>query len=232
MKLLFTYLLLFSCVILYAQCDQELSKRKTNTPLGYKSRGEYCEGFYRSPTSGNIDSEIFHFTKGKLEYSERKREVLSLGTVSNYNSSINVRATNISKENYYQMDGVIKSGKTLEWDTGKILLKNRYTRRCNNIALFAYKIQSTDDPKKLIYIPLKVGNNDDNYEIKIRASKTLNNIKWRVRGLTQFENLKKTKFSRNYPIEIILPSDIPSGEYKLEVQANDGKFAKLYSILI
>lgn len=196
---------------IFAQCADDL--KSIGGSMGYKNRGQYCEGFYRSLVS-STDLQMVHFTKGKLSYSSTEAETLQLSIPVSTNQEIKVRGMGIPRNLFYRFDATLGMGEKFEWKTGTILLKNAQTKYARLLGLHGFTESNGDK----IYFPVQVGdaNKQAAYQIKFVASGLVQQVKWKIDGQTDFELLKNGgSFSSGRAITIALPVDLPSGQYKL-----------------
>jgi hypothetical protein len=211
--------LLFLCLpfLTIAQCDD--SVRPTSGSMGYKARGQHCEGFYRSLVSAN-DLQIVHFTKGRLAYSATEVEKIQLSVPVRTNSPVNVRSMGIPRNLFYQMDVMLNSGESFSWDTGEVLLRNQSTKYARMLGLLGF----TESGDRRVYVPVQVNQTeeDQGFQIKLVASTTVKQLKWRLRGKTDYEAIRDGRsFTPGRAIPITLPNNLSSGEYTLEIQGKE-----------
>lgn len=200
-----------------AQCDD--SVRPTSGSLGYQARGQHCEGFYRSLVSAN-DPQIVHFTKGRLAYSATEAETIELSVPVKTSLPVNVRGMGIPRNLFYQMDVVLDHGKSFRWNTGEILLQNQSTKYARMLGLLGF----TESDNRRVYVPLQVNpsEEDQSFQIKLVASTTIKQLKWRLRGKTEYEEIRGGRlFTPGRAIPITLPDKLSSGEYTLEIQGKE-----------
>lgn len=213
MKPLLLIILLLAPFLSFCQCDD--SVRPISGMLGYKERGEHCEGFYRSLVSAN-DLQIVHFTKGPLTYSSTEAENITLSIPVSTSSPVNVRSLGIPRNLFYQMDVILKSDETFNWNTGTVLLKKQKTKYARMIGLLGF----TEANERRVYIPIKVNNPESNqpFQIKLVSSTKVQQLKWRLRGKTEYVKISNGRaFTPGRAITFRLPNNLTSGEYTLEI---------------
>ncbi len=208
---------LFLPLLAFAQCDA--SVQAAGGSLGYKSRGQHCEGFYRSLVSAN-DLQIVHFTKGGLAYSATEAEKIRLSVPVVTDLPVNVRSMGIPRNLFYQMDVVLNYGDSFDWNTGEILLKNQSTKYARMLGLLGF----TESGNRRVYVPVQVdqAERSEGFQIKLVASTTVKQLKWRLRGQTEYEEIRGGRsFTPGQAIPVYLPGDLPEGTYTLEIQGKE-----------
>ncbi len=216
--IILTILVLCPC-LLSAQCDESKKERAIRGSMGYQSRGAHCEGFFGSLVSAN-DLNIVNFSKGRLAYSSTSPEVITLSVPVSTAVPVNVRGLGIPRNLYYQMDVTVNSYEKFEWNTGTVLLKNQSTKYARLLGILGFTVING----RRVYVPIQVNAADRAfpYEIKLVASTKVTQLKWRLRGRTEFQSIRGGRpFTPGRTIPITLPKDIPAGEYTLEVQGKE-----------
>lgn len=220
--------LVLGCITLphrvHAQCDPGIEP-DNNQALQYKDRGNRCEGMYRAKVSSTT-LRLVQFTKGAFLYGSEQDEVITLSTPVVAIPSVRVRATGIPRDLYYRMDGALDRGSTLQWQVRDVLRRNTRTKYPYNVGIYGYL---GDDPIPDAYVPIRaVSNKKDataigtSYLVKLVATARLKNVKWRLRGETNYQLLNEGE--SYYPgraITITLPSNLKPGAYTLEVCATE-----------
>lgn len=212
MAKVFLIFLMTSPIFLTAQCDKDLDPIYGR--MGYQSRGQHCEGFYRSLVSAQ-DIQIVHFTKGNLSYSSSKPEEIELSVPVNTDSPVHIRGMGIPRNLYYRMDAVLNSGQSFKWNTATVLLDDSKTKYARLLGLLGF----TESNGRRVYVPVKVSNSENQaLKIKLVASTIVKQLKWRLRGKTEYKSIRGGReFVPGRAITIALPSDLAPGEYTLEV---------------
>ena len=208
----FFLFLMSTPLFLSAQCDQAVTP--INGRMGYQSRGQHCEGFYRSLVSAQ-DLQIVHFTKGNLKYSSTDPEQITLSVPVKTEPSVNIRGMGIPRNLYYRMDAVLNSGQSFIWNTATVLLDNSSTKYSRLVGLLGY----TESNGRRVYVPVKVNQSESQVlRIKFVASTTVKQLKWRLRGKTDYQPIRNGRtFTPGRTIPITLPSELASGDYTLEI---------------
>src|SRR5262249_47184326 len=88
-----------------------------NDVLGYKYRGNRCEGFYESNVSGD-SLQILSLLNGTIPQDWGRNIVLEISAPSSILEPINIRAVPLSTKPYYRMDGVMRSDLPMSWPIG------------------------------------------------------------------------------------------------------------------
>lgn len=200
------------------QCDD--SKRPIRGTMGYQPRGKHCEGFYRSLVSAN-DLQLVQFTKGRLAYNATQPEDLKLSVPVKTKETVNIRSLGIPRSLFYQMDVVLGAGESFTWNTGTVLLKHQSTKYARLMGLLGF----TESNGRRVYVPIQINTPDANqaYQIKLVASVKVQQVKWRLRGQTEYQKIRAGRsFTPGRAISFYLPKGLPGGEYTLEVQGKEG----------
>ncbi len=216
MRTLFLLYLMILPLFLTAQCDEDLTP--ISGRMGYQSRGKHCEGFYRSLVSA-YDIQLVHFTKGRLSYSSTEAEKVKLSIPVQTETPANIRGMGIPRNVYYRMDATLPYGQSLVWNTQTVLLGNASTKYARLVGLLGF----TEDHGRRVYVPVQI-NEPENQSllIKLVASTTVKQLKWRLRGKTAYTPIRDGRsFLAGRAIPISLPQNLPAGEYTLQIVGKD-----------
>ena len=223
-------ILLFNLSLVYSQCAQGVVPATQQAEYGYKSRGEYCEGYVKQNVSAP-DLEMVQFTEGEFVYNLQQDKVLTIRPATFIRGEVFVRVASKQSKLAYRLDGSIGPNSFLSWDLRQVIIPERL--EAYGLGIFAYRLSSNinrKDPK--IYIPVTVGGSQGGVssqrkpgkKIVFRSATDIEDIRWRLKyanGHTTDYTLIRPKgvsfFSKEEPIEILLPGDLEPGEYILEV---------------
>ena len=235
MRHLLPIFILLSCwFVAQAQCDARIEP-SDNSTLRYQTRGNRCEGFYRSKVSA-ASLELIACTLGELRFKNDKTEVITLSLVSSGKQPVNIRAQGIPINLYYRMDATLSGGKTLNWEVSPVLLKDARTARAYNIGLLAYQGEGTSQvvfpvaPQSKL-LPESTGK--DSLVLQFMGTARLASFRYQLdngpwRPLTG-------SFPDGRPIRVKLSADLPKGRHELTVKyraLNDanGETTRLYQL--
>jgi hypothetical protein len=209
---------------LTAQCDPAI-KPTTNRSLRYQNRGNRCEGLYRSKVSSS-NLRLVSFTQGTFRFKGEEKEVITLSTPVEAKDTVYLRATGIPFDLYYRMDALLLHRRPVRWPVGEVLARGSRTRYPRNIGLYGY----VDTPSKRVFVPIRPVSDRYKpnsvqtapYMIQFVASKRLSQVRWRLRGQTDYQLLRDgSSFYSGRPIPIRLPATLKPGRYTLEIEAKE-----------
>ena len=209
---------------LAAQCDPDI-KPTDNPILRYQDRGNRCEGHYRSKVSSS-NLQLVSFTQGIFRFKGEQEEVITLTTPVEAEDTVYLRAMGIPFELYYRMDALLLRRRPFRWPVGEVLARDIRTRYARNIGLYGY----IDTLGKRVFVPVRPVSDQyqpDNskptkYWIRFVASRRLSQVRWRLRGQTDYQLLRDGgSFYSGKPIPIRLPATLEPGRYTLEIEAKE-----------
>ena len=223
-------LIALSSLNMYSQCAEGIVPATQQAEFGYRSRGEYCEGYVRENVSAP-DLELVQFTEGEFVYNLQQDKVITVRPATLTRREVFVRVASKQSKLAYRLDGSIGPNSFLSWDLRKVIIPERL--EAYGLGIFAYRLSTNSirkDPK--VYIAVTVGGSQSGVgsqskpgkKIVFRSATDIEDIRWRLRSdtgvLTPYTIIKPrgvSFFSKEEPIEIILPNDLKAGEYVLEV---------------
>ena len=156
----FTFFLLFclraDCLTkLFAQsnCDSNLTKLSSG-PLGYKDRGDRCEGIYVKEV-GSTTLQIVSLTKSFGDYNTNSGKPLVIEwDKPRANSIIHLRAQSVKRKLYYRMDTFRPSGdKSYSWPTDVLA---SLSIEKSDIGILGIAQENIGQDQRNIYIPLRI----------------------------------------------------------------------------
>ena len=217
--LLSIFIVFLNCsfTLAQAQCDTRVEPSENST-LRYQTRGNRCEGFYRSKVSA-ASLELIACTVGEFRFKNDKTELITLSLPSAGKEAIQVRAQGIPINLYYRMDAELVAGKTLNWDVAPVLLKDERTTRAYNIGLLAFQGTGT----KQVFFPvapqsklLPKSNVKDSLVLQFMGTARLASFKYQLdqAPLTPL----KGSFPDGRPIRVKLSADLPKGLHTLVIK--------------
>lgn len=217
-------------------CDKGLKPIPGN--LGYKLRGDRCEGLYEAYVSAE-NFEIISLLKGELHFDLQPgtRLEVSADDAKKIKEPIHLRARGVAPKTYYRMDADLPSDRPLIWPVDDVLLPAGLN--ANTIGIYGWISSGTDKT----FVPLRViqqaknsGQQTDGVvELKIRSAADIKNLIWRTirEGELYPEPPKWQKIKRDFVfagevVNIHLPVDL-TGIFYVQVTAKEWESNKWLS---
>lgn len=133
-------------------CDQNLPS-KTTDPLGYRTRGNRCEGRYVQEVGSTI-LNIVSLTGFVEDYDLYADEDLIVEWTLPKDTQLHLRAQSLKQKLYYRMDTVISPHTTsYQWQTG-ILGALDISR--NILGMIGWYQDVIDEKAQDVYVPLRI----------------------------------------------------------------------------
>lgn len=214
-------------------CDPKITA-VDNYQIGYRSRGDRCEGFYHSEV-GDSSIKIVGLVKGNFGFKLDRKEVVEITSSVVTNSLIHVRAVGIPIKTYYRMDAQITPSQKLVWPIGDVIYPQNLSSR--KIGVFGW----IGGESNKTYVPICAEANmapavsDARIRLFVRTSVDVEVVIWRfskvVNGdCAKFEKWNdtdshKSLYRTGEPICITLPSNL-SGELCLDIAAREKNRAR------
>ncbi|MBN1638558.1 MAG: hypothetical protein JW866_06315 [Ignavibacteriales bacterium] len=153
-KSIICFLIAISCLfyhpIIAAQnisyCNHSIMP--TNDYLGYKDRGNRCEGFYEARVGNDLD--LVSLTINPIKYECKPNIELTVFPVVPVNQTLHIRAKAIHSRIYYQMDSNLSYRDKLKWPLKDVLYDAKLTS--DRIGICGWY----EDNTQLVYVPLTV----------------------------------------------------------------------------
>jgi hypothetical protein len=203
---------------LHTQCDPRLQP-SDNSSLRYKTRGNRCEGFYRSKVS-SASLDFIAFTIGDFRFKNDAAEVVTLSVPSAGSKKVGVRAHGIPINLYYRMDAELSGQQTLDWDVAAVLLKDENTKRAYNIGLLA---QLGEEATTQTFYPVKCNSKllpksaeKDSLVLQFMGSARLASFEWQL-DKDPAKPLRGS-FPDGRPIQLRLSATLPKGLHTLTIK--------------
>jgi hypothetical protein len=134
-------------------CDPSLAQLK-DTPLGYRERGDRCEGLYIREVSSTT-LLIASFTESYQEYNPSSGKPLQLEWDSVPGSrSVHLRAQGLKRRLYYRMDTVQSPGRASYVWPSSILASLSILK--NDLGVVGWTRVSVGEAVRDVYIPLRI----------------------------------------------------------------------------
>lgn len=214
-------------------CDPTITS-VDNYQLGYRSREDRCEGFYRSEV-GARSIEIVGLIKGNFGFKLDRKEVVEITSSVVTNSLINVRAVGIPIKTYYRMDAQITPSQKLVWPIGDVIYPQNLSSR--KIGVFGW----IEGQGHKTYVPISAEANlapavsDARIRLFVRTSVDVEVVKWRFSKVVNGDCVKfekwndtdshKSLYRTGEPIRITLPSNL-SGDLCFDIVAREKNRAR------
>lgn len=198
-------------------CDTRIEPSENST-LRYQTRGNRCEGFYRSKVSA-ASLELLACTLGEFRFKNDKTELITLSLPSAGKDVIQVQAQGIPLNLYYRMDAELVAGKNMTWEVAPVLLKDERTTRPYNIGLLAFQGMGN----KQVFFPvasqsklLPKGSIKDSLVLQFMGTARLASFKYQVDQEPLIP--LKGSFPDGRPIRVKLSTDLPKGLHTLVIK--------------
>jgi hypothetical protein len=165
-QLVLRYGLVFSLVVLLgsvrppnlsaggqSHCDASLTQL-TNNPLGYRDRGDRCEGIYVEQV-GSTTLLVASLTESFEEYKTGSGKALDIEwDKPPADGNVRVRAQALKRRLYYRMDTAQPSGRTsYHWPTDILASLKILKNDLGVVALTRYSVGQRD---RDVYLPLRI----------------------------------------------------------------------------
>jgi hypothetical protein len=136
------------------QGDCDASLPQVNTPLGYRDRGDRCEGVYVKEVS-STPLTVRSFTDGSASYDLNSSEPLDVEWARPPGkATVRLRAQSLRRRVYYRMDAVEPPEKTLfKWSPDVLASVNIPSGELGMLAITKY---TWDKLEREVYLPVRV----------------------------------------------------------------------------
>jgi hypothetical protein len=210
-------------------CDQ--STRPRDVPLGYRWRGDRCEGVFAQQVAGE-ELELRSFTRGAGEFDPLRTRAIRLQWRTPGPGDVRVRVRGYSLDPLYGMDATLEDSSHFDWST-EVLGQLRY--RASDLGFLCWTPRALDGVDRRVYLPMSVGAVVDSargYRVTMVAVATLASITWRAMpasGPRDDRNVttgtRRGRFPRYEPVTLDIDARGAAGIYRLEVTAvaTDGR---------
>ena len=133
-------------------CDPNL-RAVTQTPNGYRLRGDRCEGLFIQEIAGS-SLRIVSFTGWYQEFDPLTMTEIVLTWKAPTGSGVNLRATGLQRRLYYRMDTVIPIGNSsYHWPTEVL---NSLGLKKNHLGLLGWTTYNLAGIKRQVYLPVNI----------------------------------------------------------------------------
>jgi len=187
-------------------CDRAIEP--TLNSLGYRPRGNRCEGFYKSKVAtGSLD--LVGILVGRLDFELDAREVIEITSPVVADRTIAIQAQAFPVKTYYRMDAELSRAGRLQWPVDDVLLKKQLSHERISI-LGWYRTAGSQ-----IFVPLRAWGRlrppvgDTRVRVYFRPTVDLRNVQYRFVAVDRRSNWEPLLGGRSgRPIVVALPSDL------------------------
>lgn len=192
--------------------------------LGYRARGERCEGFFQSVVGAAQSVEVVSLLTAPLAFDTETTQALTVALpdpLPDPNEAYHVGAIALSIQTYYRMDAELNPGTTLTWPVGEVLAPAALGAR--DVGLYGW----FDDAGDIVYLPLAIEGEapGSNASLGLRATSELDSLMWRERGpegpIGDWADLSDGPLYAGDVIALAVPKGAP-GRVVLEIAAQQG----------
>ena len=205
-------------------CDPAL-KVRPNDPLGYRVRGDRCEGMFVEEVSGTISVASVHFPRRNFQPQP--------GTPVHFawslppSSEVRIQAASLLPKVFFRMDAVRPAGSTTyDWPTDFV---NTVKLRLADIGLLSWANVEIGGEAQRVYSPVSVQDRSGEVEVVLVPEAQLEEVYYSVvkidgRGRSEGtvvadRPLKLGFYPAGQPLTIQLPALEAKRVYRLEVAA-------------
>jgi hypothetical protein len=133
-------------------CDPSLGEVSQN-PMGYKLRGDRCEGIYIQPVAGS-NLLVASFTRSFDDFDSGSLQGLSIDWSSPAPTPVRLRAYALREKLYYRMDAAVAPDRTTyRWD-GSVLNSLHLSKR--DVGVVGFTDFRVGSEQRTLYLPLRV----------------------------------------------------------------------------
>ena len=133
-------------------CDPGL-KPRSDGEIGYRARGDRCEGLYVQEVSGDA-LEVVSFTWDFQNLPFKQGSPLTLAWPPATNADVRLRASGLKRELYYRMDSLLPAGTTSYKWPSDILAHLGLSE--DNIGILCWTDTAFDASKNRLYLPIQL----------------------------------------------------------------------------
>jgi hypothetical protein len=133
-------------------CDPSLGYMSQN-PMGYKLRGDRCEGLYIQPVSSS-SLLVASFTSIYEDFDPNSLQTLSIDWSSPTQNPAQLRAYSLREKLYYRMDAAIPPGRTAYLWSGSVLNSLHLSKR--DVGVVGFTDLRVGGNERTVYLPLRI----------------------------------------------------------------------------
>lgn len=212
-------------------CDRALRAREV--PLGYRWRGDRCEGVFFQPVAGEA-LELRSFTRGVPSFDAQRSDSIALRWPVVASGGVRLRVRGYSLDPLYGMDAVpMPPSRQFNWATS-VVGPLRY--RPADLGFLAWESVTEQGTERRIYLPIEVGAvvvERAPYHLAVVGVTTLSKVTWRalplLEGQSSIADATSDSVSGRFPPQEPVLLEVvprgPAGTYRLEITARgtDGR---------
>ena len=211
-------------------CDKSLVASRQN-PLGYRLRGDRCEGLYAQDVSGST-LHLVSMTESFEDYDATQGKELSVTWSAQPAATVWLRAQGLKRRLYFRMDTTLPSGhRSYVWPTGLLASLQIQKRDLGVLGWFERDIGGI---RQRVYSPLRISQRHapvptDSYKVVLLPGRQLSRVYVSLAPvkedgrlgsfLRNAELLPNAPYQSEQPIVIPVRPRMP-GLYYLEIAAN------------
>lgn len=212
-------------------CDPSLVQPPDN-PLGYRLRGNRCEGVYVKEVAGLSGLVVASFTEGPYSLEIPSTKAVNVTWKSPGDSPIRLRAISLRRRLYYRMDTAQPSGsRSFQWPAD-LLASLQMTGP--DLGIVGWTMHAIGRQMTEVYVPLQVGaaatsRPASRYKLVLLPGAELSEVFVTVLKLTasgeegavlqRDEPLAHGFYPAERPLSISLPALVDPAFYRLEIGA-------------
>lgn len=206
-------------------CNNGDHVKSVGGDLGYKSRGQVCEGLYESKISADFELVSLLFSPLPSFHDKAVLTVIAPKVANSlFRNGVKVTALSLKPRLYYRMDADVNTKTELAWPVNEVISKIELNYQ--NIGLFGWASKSTD----IVYTPLyiRLDNEIDDADTSqmihavVRAGVNVETFVWRILAdnLRSEAHLTQTRYAAGSPIRFKFePPQITGDTYKIQLDA-------------
>jgi len=212
-----------------SHCDPNLKLRQPQSdPLGYRPRGDRCEGVYAKEVSGT--TLVVSFTEFVENFDPAAAQKLLVEWTTLGAGKINLRALSLKHNLYYQMDTVRPEGSSsYTWPTDVLAALNL---KKNDLGIIAWALYEVGGTKRAVYFPVRLKQQSAPaksaaYQLVLLPDAELAQVYFRLAPVKEDGTLgafiKDEVLDGFYPagrgVEMDIPESITPGIYYMKISA-------------
>lgn len=206
-----------------------------NPEVGYKKRGNHCEGLYHRPVAAEVNLSVIGAHVGEPNFAVASREAVAVRVPATEASGpLNLRIVSTKVRQYYRLDAAISAARGFDWPAE---VRSHPLVQLKPADVRAMACAGSCDGNSPIILPLQLGNGravPGRVTISLTAAVDLSELRFSVmpEGSDKFLHKDVDVMSgrsvqlANTPIDLLLP--LPPGQYRIKVTAvPSGRLAAL-----
>jgi hypothetical protein len=210
-------------VVARQKCDPDL-KVRAGDPLGYRQRGDRCEGMFLEEVSGSLLVASLHFPRGDFE--PRSGTTVRLQWSLPPAAQVQVQAVSMKPKVFFRMDTVRPGDSTsYVWPTD---FAETVRLKGPDIGLLSWADLPVGGRAQKVYSPVSVRERSGAAELVLLPQSHLDEVYYSVVALNAQGRVEKPvvveqklpeSYSSGRPMRILLPALEPKRLYRVEIAA-------------